>query len=308
MPGALKISYDLNRVMTAMQVSREPDQPQSPYVAAYEKLSQAMEEFTSGGATRVVIFVDDLDRCLPNNALAVLESIKLFFDLPGFIFVVGLDENVIQRVVRAHFSGFGLAASPLDLGEGGIADAPGQEIEQRYVEKIFQVPYRLPPVAIEQLDDLLKAMCQGEDLPKAQQDDFVENVAKYLQYVSVKGQINPREVKRFLNTYSLQRLIREDLKADVVLALQVLAFRYDWRSLYETILADSKRFLAMLNRYRQQQEDSEFEDISPGLDLSSIGLGEYLQSSLVAPLAEVNSLAPYLSSLARHRRRRAIRN
>jgi predicted KAP-like P-loop ATPase len=39
---------------------------------------------------KIVIFVDDLDRCLPDNALDVIESMKLFFDLPGFVFVVGL--------------------------------------------------------------------------------------------------------------------------------------------------------------------------------------------------------------------------
>jgi len=178
-PGAVKITYDLGKVMETMPASEKPEQPQSPYLAAYENLHQAMEKLTSGGATRVVIFVDDLDRCLP---------------------------------------------------------------------------------------------CRAGGLPGEQRKDFTGRVAEYLQYVAVRGQVNPREIKRFLNAYTLQGLIRDDLQADIVLALQVLAFRDEWRPLYDALLSSPKRFLDALNRYRQQKDVSAFEDISPGLDLAATGL------------------------------------
>ncbi|MEA3349445.1 MAG: P-loop NTPase fold protein, partial [Chloroflexota bacterium] len=43
---------------------------------------------------RLVVFVDDLDRCLPEKAVEVLEAIKLFLDVPGCVFVLGLDDKV----------------------------------------------------------------------------------------------------------------------------------------------------------------------------------------------------------------------
>ena len=60
-------------------------------------MQAASKDLADASVTRIVVFVDDLDGCLPTNALDVLESMKLFFDLPGFIFVVGLDESVIDR-------------------------------------------------------------------------------------------------------------------------------------------------------------------------------------------------------------------
>ena len=36
---------------------------------------------------RIAVFIDDLDRCLPEKAIEMLESIKLFLDIPGYIFL-----------------------------------------------------------------------------------------------------------------------------------------------------------------------------------------------------------------------------
>jgi KAP family P-loop domain len=304
LPGAVAVQYDFGTASDALTALSSPPpaepqlSPQSLYVAAFAELKGAFEDLSDAGVSRVVVFVDDLDRCLPSRALEVLDSLKLFFDLEGFIFVVGLDENAVQRAVRSRFSEFGIVASTSVDGNEGVADTSGQEIEQRYIDKIFQVPYRLLPALAGQLDELLKSMCSGEDLPKEQWDDFKDTVAGYLKYIAIKGRVNPREVKRFLNAYTLQRLIRVDLESDIILALQVLAFRYDWRSLYDAILANSESFLHALNRYRPpQKDDAAFEDISPGLNVSSTDLGDYLRSALVAPLAAASSLDSYLSLL-----------
>ena len=48
----------------------------------------------------LVIFVDDLDRCLPEKTVQVLEAIKLFLDKHGCVFVLGADSNVVRSAVR----------------------------------------------------------------------------------------------------------------------------------------------------------------------------------------------------------------
>ena len=225
-PGAVKIKYDVGRAVDELTAANEPEQPQSLYVAAFDELQQAFEEFSGGGATRVVVFVDDLDRCLPSNALDVLESIKLFFDLPGFVFVVGLDEDVVQRAVRSRFS----EGSAATGAEGTSVSVEVQRrIERDYVEKIFQVPYRLPPMVAEQLEMLLASMYSEAHLPTQQHDDFQNRVLPHLGYVAVERRVNPREVKRYLNTYTLQTLVRPELDRDTVLTLQTLIFRPTWR-------------------------------------------------------------------------------
>src|SRR5215471_9682629 len=170
--GAVKVSYDVGKAADALTMSGEPDQPQSLYVAAFRELSDAFADLVARGVTKIVVFVDDLDCCLSDNTLNVLESMKLFFDLPGFVFVVGLDEDVVQRAVRTKF---GEQEESLATQEGqtvGTAALTSQRLGREYVKKIFQVPYSLPAMVPQQLDDLLTAMYKEAALGSVQLGDL----------------------------------------------------------------------------------------------------------------------------------------
>nr|MBC7246026.1 hypothetical protein [Chloroflexota bacterium] len=84
---------------------------------------------------RLVLFVDDLDRCLPEKAVEVLEAIKLFLDVPGCVFVLGLERKVIEEGIRVKYKDFVVVP-------GGAAPIVGRD----YLEKIIQVPFNLPPI------------------------------------------------------------------------------------------------------------------------------------------------------------------
>lgn len=295
LPGAVTVSYDVGAALEALSSPADPKNSQSLYVAAFDELDHAFRELHAAGISRLVVFVDDLDRCLPVNALQVLESMKLFFDLPGFIFVVGLDEDIVDRAIRAKF------ASENDPTAQAPADAPRlpQQIGREYVKKIFQIPYSIPPMPPRQLDDLLASMYQEASLEQAQLDDLTTRVRPYLDYVAVGRRVNPREVKRFINAYTLQRLIRPNLDPDTVLALQTLAFRHDWAEFYEAILADSALFVDALRRYRRGQgsDHFSFEDLAPGLSDLPPSLASYLRSERAEALTRHPALDMYLSSL-----------
>ena len=51
----------------------------------------------------LVVFVDDLDRCLPETAISTLEAMRLFLFLQNTAFVIAADESMIRFAVRAHF-------------------------------------------------------------------------------------------------------------------------------------------------------------------------------------------------------------
>lgn len=301
LPGAVTVSYDVGAALAALSSPADPQNAQSLYVAAFAELDRAFRDLHAAGISRIVVFVDDLDRCLPVNALQVLESMKLFFDLPGFIFVVGLDEDIVDRAIRAKFA---TEHDPAGQATGtGTEPAEPRRLPPRigseYVKKIFQIPYSIPPMLPRQLDELLASMYREASLEQAQLDDLATRVRPYLDYVAVGGRVNPREVKRFINAYTLQTLIRPDLDRDTVLALQTLAFRHDWAEFYEAILADSALFIDALRLYRQRQgaDDFSFEDVAPGLTALPPSLAGYLRSAPAEALTRHPALDTYLTSL-----------
>ena len=87
-------------------------------------------------------------------------------------------------------------------------------------------------------------MCGQAKLEPEQRRDIDENVRPYLRRVVLNERINPREVKRSINAYTLQTIVRPGLRPAVVLALQTIAFRFDWQDAHDAINADPDRFIS----------------------------------------------------------------
>jgi hypothetical protein len=287
LPGTAVISVDPGQALDEMSSAHDPaTNPQSLYYAAFQELNAAFTDVNSAGPSRIIVFVDDLDRCLPERALTVLESMKLFFDIPGFIFIVGLDERVVQSAVRTK-----LAIQP-----DGERDRDRQ-IEREYLNKMFQVPFTLPEMEAGQLKDLLKWLEDNGHLGAVQKQDLRKRVEKYLHHVAKEG-INPREVKRYINAYTLHRMIRPDLNPNMVLALQTLDFRRDWERFYEdVVLAEPDVFAEVLGRFRSESEDTAFEDVWPEIGMLPLELSNFLRSNEVAELANADDVERYVSLL-----------
>ena len=259
-PGAIDVSFNANKALGVAEKMNEDDElartPRSFYHASYAALRAAFEQFAGkDGKRRIVVFIDDLDRCLPESALQVLESMKLFFDMPGFVFVVGLDREIVQRVVSSKFR--------VDDGnaEGGN-DA--RLLGDDYVKKIFQVPYDLAPVAVEQLDEFLQATYNAAKVVDDQRAEFVGVVEKHLPSLVRDGSVNPREVKRYLNAFTITMKIHPELIPDAVLAVLMLDFRPDWVECESALLLNSDAFTLALEEYHKGNANA-FEDI--GLEL-----------------------------------------
>jgi hypothetical protein len=287
-PGAVTLTFDVEKALDTLNPQRASDDagaPQSLYYAAFQELNAAFKEVQQTAVSRIIVFVDDLDRSLPGSALTVLESMKLFFDMPGFVFVVGLDEQVILRAVSSKFA-YG----------NSMSEDTRRDTKLEYTQKIFQVPYTLPSVALEDLDELLQLLQRTGGLSESQRADLGTRIRKYLPYVMAEGHINPREVKRFVNAYTLQRMTRPELDPDTVLALQALDFRPDWEDVYDMLLAQPNDFVDALGQYRGGDLHA-FQNLWPTLPGLPADLVSYLRSSDAAPLTASGDLERYVSSL-----------
>ncbi|WP_330256274.1 P-loop NTPase fold protein [Nocardia sp. NBC_00565] len=92
---------------------------------------------------RIVLYIDDLDRCAPNVVVEVLEVVHLLLALPLFVVVVGVDPRSLDRSLRATF--------PEMLGSGD--EAPSS---WAYLEKIFQLTYTLQPMTLAGCQTILR--------------------------------------------------------------------------------------------------------------------------------------------------------
>jgi RecA/RadA recombinase len=222
LPHVIEASFDANKALERADIIDEKDAearvPRSFYLATFESLQAAFKKLGSG--VRIVVFIDDLDRCLPEGALDVLESMKLFFDIDGFVFVVGLDRSVVEKCIDARYAKEFVASAPTSTTQMQIR---GED----YIKKIFQVPFNLAPVSRGQIGEYLASICSDTRLPADQRTDIQGRVGRHLSNVSTRG-VNPREIKRFINSYVLQMKVKPNLNPEVVLALETIRSRPDW--------------------------------------------------------------------------------
>ena len=158
------------------------------------------------GDTRIAVLIDDLDRCSDRNVVAVLEAINLIMDVPGMIFVLALDYDILVKAIErkyAHVSG----------------DA--------FIEKLVQIPFRVPPLTIynrRSLEELIPEWSQHVgDLP----DHFSDRVID-IAILGLRG--NPRQIKRLLNSFLVvQRIMQaRGLPVDHLLLVTVIGLQLRW--------------------------------------------------------------------------------
>lgn len=186
----------------------------------------------------VVVFIDELDRCLPDTVLEVFEAMRLFLFVEGMSFVIGADERLIQYSIKSKYKE--VPGNNLDIGK-------------EYLEKVIQYPLYIPQLTRAEVNQylaclLLKQTLSDEkfkeilgivytltpdqdfsmDLISDKASDLTENckqemaLARQISSVlapSING--NPRQCKRFLNTLYMRLKLAE--ARNVILDKNILA-------------------------------------------------------------------------------------
>ena len=119
---------------------------------------------------KLIIFVDDLDRCKTDNILDVLESIKHFLSIENIIFLIAADMSKIERAWTLKYN-----------------SKESHEEGREYIEKFFQLQLTLP---LKSSSELKKYIMK---LTKIYDDDYIDNLNKNLPS-------NPRRIKKILNS------------------------------------------------------------------------------------------------------------
>jgi hypothetical protein len=122
--------------VTAFAESRRASEDYRQHLGVVSLLRRDLETFAAildrerktGGLERIVLYVDDLDRCPPDVVVKVLEAIHLLVALPVFVVVVGVDARWLRQAIQRHYATM--------LPDDSVTPV-------RYLEKIFQIPFQL---------------------------------------------------------------------------------------------------------------------------------------------------------------------
>ena len=94
---------------------------------------------------RIILYIDDLDRCRPDRVVQVLEAVHLLLAFPLFIVVVGVDPRWLRHSLAKYYPDTLTEDGP-DGSDGVAVNAPRSSTPQDYLEKIFQIPFALRSV------------------------------------------------------------------------------------------------------------------------------------------------------------------
>ena len=172
---------------------------------------------------KLVVFIDELDRCNHDTILETLEAIRLFLFTKGTSFIIGADERQVMYAVRRRFPE--IQGNHLDIGK-------------EYLEKMIQYPIKIPQLGLYEMEFYITSLFLQETfkddysiiiefLKKEREQNFIkfeitydliknkfENIDdnKLKDVLSISKQLssilsnrlngNPRQIKRFLNTFN----------------------------------------------------------------------------------------------------------
>lgn len=106
---------------------------------------------------RIVLYIDDLDRCRSDRVTEVLEAVHLLLAFPLFAVVVAVDPRWLRQSLLDHYPRL-LGAVEQDNGKQGKSSLGRAATPQDYLEKIFQVPFNLQPMEKEGFDSLVNLL------------------------------------------------------------------------------------------------------------------------------------------------------
>lgn len=192
--------------------------------------------------SRVVVLVDDLDRCLPPTVVDTLEAIRLFLSAKGMSFVIAADEDRVAEAIQQR------------LGTASLPTPEGEPPAKLYLHKIVQTTIPLPGLSrfdtqaylllllsraslkpeyfdalVARCDELRQSGGSIDELELPTDVDLTEVLATASRLTPIlyeKFRGNPRRIKRFLNDLNVRQAVATrrgiTLPSDAVAKLMVL--------------------------------------------------------------------------------------
>lgn len=307
--GALTFQVDPQQIAEIFQ-PKDPGGPDSMagFNDAYKELLALIPK-----VERVVVLVDDLDRCLPDAVTATLEAIKLFLSTEKMVFVLAADQDMVRDAISVSLNGA----------------RRGDIFAKRYLEKIVQLPIALPRLSATDAEAYIGLLIAGRSMEEADlhalaahvrarrnarqtpllhdfgklavkpTEDDLALATQLAEGLSADRRSNPRQIKRFLNAFGVRESIARARGATIppAVMIKMLLLEELHRTSFNTLAAASaqerKTMVARWETWANPSgEEGEDATLPEGIDEAT------KEWAAAPPSLRSESLDPYLTLAA----------
>lgn len=212
---------------------------------------------------RLVVFIDELDRCSPDTILDTLEAIRLFLFTGNIAFIIGADERHISYAVKKKFRE--IEGIQIDIGK-------------EYLEKMIQYPIRIPRLNVKKVEFYITCLLFQKDLDKQQFNKMIDFLNSEKRKDFLKFDINYKMIENGLPD------ICEKVKDSIVIAKQLSAV------LANGLNGNPRHCKRFLNSLNMRMNMAKYKNIN--LDrkiLAKIMMLEYFKLPLFKKLAQMSA-------------------
>ncbi len=145
------------------------------------------------GKPRIILFIDDLDRCPPQRVVEVLEATQLLLKTELFVIVLAMDTRYVTRALEKAYE--------------GILERQGNPSGLDYIEKIIQIPYQVRPVDPQVVDGYVSSMMsiQSDDLESKSATNITGNLEIHLADMVLNSTASVSDSKNQMDANSVRK-------------------------------------------------------------------------------------------------------
>lgn len=249
---------------------------------SFESLIQILLE---DNEKRLIVFIDDIDRALPDQIANILKNLKLILEIPQCVFILAMDIDIVAQSItnfyqsRQNFSTINFA-DIMDSDVRIITDE-NELIEgsfgYNYLEKLIQLRADVPKLTRKMVERYLRLK------------GIASEIQEIIYFAPDEDILNPRRLKRYINwlSLSLQLIISLPISTDLSneFMLRTMAFKRDYPEIFRLLLASSNNSLLI-----QDFKDDLLEKRGPENDYFVIKFKDYLKTWNSKNINEFESL------------------
>lgn len=176
---------------------RKSEDTNKTFQAGIREFHQDFEKLLSETKiSKLVVFIDDLDRCTPDTVISTLEAIKLFLFVPRSTFVICADERLIKYAVSKRF--------PEIQGTNA-------EVGRDYLEKLIQYPIRIPAMDNLEMETYINLLFCKLNTSSGVFESIRNQVMKNKKKELFSSVINSDTISKFIKDTPVPEKLKEDL-------------------------------------------------------------------------------------------------